>query len=103
MTADNGYFMYYDKSVFTEEDVQTLDGMMAKANEAGKKIFMDVSNGWYIASFFLGAGNTLGVQDGLQTCDFNNEKGLATAEAIKAFTANPTFLTGDDRVLNAGF
>ena len=53
MTADNGYFLYYDKSVLSEEDVQTLDGILAKANEAGKKVFMDVSNGWYIASFFL--------------------------------------------------
>lgn len=45
MTADNGYFLYYDKSVLSEEDVQTLDGILAKANEAGKKVFMDVSNG----------------------------------------------------------
>ena len=73
MTADNGYFLYYDKSVFTEEDVQTLDGILAKANEAGKKVLMDVSNGWYIASFFLGAGCTLSLdENGNQTCDFNN-------------------------------
>lgn len=63
MTADNGYFLYYDKSVLSEEDVQTLDGILAKANEAGKKVFMDVSNGWYIASFFLGAGCTLGLDE----------------------------------------
>ena len=30
-TADNGYFMFYNKEYFTEEDVQTLDGMLAKA------------------------------------------------------------------------
>ena len=28
MTADNGYFMYYDKSVFSEEDVKSLDRML---------------------------------------------------------------------------
>ena len=103
MTADNGYFMYYDKSVFTEEDVQTLDGMLAAAEAAGKKVFMDVSNGWYIASFFLGNGGTLAIDaNGNQTCDFNNANGLATAEAIKAFTAHPAFITGDDTVLTAG-
>lgn len=103
MTADNGYFMYYDKSVFTEEDVQTLDGMLAAAEAAGKKVFMDVSNGWYIASFFLGNGGTLAIdENGNQTCDFNNANGLATAEAIKAFTAHPAFITGDDTVLTAG-
>ena len=103
MTADNGYFLYYDKSVLSEEDVQTLDSILAKANEAGKKVFMDVSNGWYIASFFLGAGCTLGLdENGKQTCDFNNEAGVATGEAIRAFTADPAFLTGDDSVLTGG-
>ena len=53
MTADNGYFLYYDKSVLTEEDVQTLDGILAAAEKAGKKFNMDVANGWYLASFFL--------------------------------------------------
>lgn len=103
MTADNGYFMYYDKTVFSEEDVKTLDGILAKANEAGKKVFMDVSNGWYIASFFLGNGGTLSIgEDGKQVTDFNNEKGVQAGEAIKAFTADPAFLTGDDSILIAG-
>ena len=103
MTADNGYFLYYDKSVLTEEDVATLDGILAAANKAGKKVFMDVSNGWYIASFFLGAGCTLDLDaDGYQVCDFNTEKGLAAGEAIRAFCADPAFLTGDDSVLQGG-
>ena len=37
-TADNGYFMFYNKEYFTEEDVQTLDAMLAKAAEAGKYV-----------------------------------------------------------------
>jgi len=103
-TADNGYFLYYDKSVFSEEDVQSLDTMLDVANAAGKKVFMDVSNGWYIASFFLGNGGTLTIdEDGKQVCNFNDENGLETGEAIKAFTANSAFLTGDDSVLTAGF
>ncbi|HCY06772.1 MAG TPA: maltose ABC transporter substrate-binding protein [Erysipelotrichaceae bacterium] len=103
LTADNGYFLYYDSSVFTKEDVDSLDTMLAKANEAGKKVFMDVSNGWYIASFFLGNGGTFAIDaDGNQVVDFNNENGLAAAEAIKAFTADPAFLTGDDSILVAG-
>lgn len=103
MSADNGYFLYYDKSVLSEEDVKSLDGMLKKAGEAGKKVFMDVSNGWYIASFFLGAGCTLGLdENGKQTCDFNNEKGLAAGDAIRAFTADPAFLTGEDSVLQGG-
>lgn len=102
MTADNGYFLYYDKSVIDEEAVKSLDGILAAAQAAGKKMFMDVSNGWYIASFFLGAGGTLTVVDGVQVCDFNNEKGLAAGEAIKAFTAHEAFMTGDDAILTGG-
>jgi len=77
--------------------------MLSVAEAAGKKVFMDVSNGWYVASFFLGNGGTLALDaEGNQTCDFNNANGLATAEAIKAFTAHPAFITGDDSVLTAG-
>ncbi len=100
MTADNGYFMYYDKSVLTEEDVQTLDGILAAANKAGKQVHMDVSNGWYLASFFLGNGCTLSLdENGKQVCDFNSAKGLAAAEAIRVFCNDPAFITGDDSFL----
>lgn len=102
MTADNGYFLYYDKSVFTEEDVKSLDKMLEVANAAGKKVLMDVSDGWYIASFFIGAGNKFEMVDGKQVLDFNNETGVKVGEAIKAFTANPAFITGDNNVLKGG-
>ena len=103
MTADNGYFMYYNSDFFTAEDVKDLDTMLDKAAAAGKKVFMDVSNGWYIASFFLGNGGTLSIgTDGKQVCDFNNEKGVEAGEAIKAVTAHAGFMTGDDSILIAG-
>lgn len=102
MTADNGYFMYYDKSVFSEEDVKSLDAMIKAAEQKNKKIFMDVSNGWYIASFFLGAGNKIEIKDGKQVLDFNNETGVKVGEVIRKFTASPAFITGDDAILQAG-
>lgn len=100
MTADNGYFLYYDTSVLTAEDVATLDGILKKANEAGKKVHMDVSNGWYLASFFLGNGCVLTLdENGRQVCDFNSPAGLAAAEAVRAFCNDPAFITGDDSFL----
>lgn len=102
MTSDNGYFLYYDKSVLSEEDLATLDGILAAANAAGKKVHMDVSNGWYLASFFIGNGCRLTIEDGKQVIDFNNENGLAAAEAIRAFCNDPAFVTGDDSVLAGG-
>ena len=103
MTADNGYFMYYNSDFFTADEVKDFDTMLAKAAAAGKKVFMDVSNGWYIASFFLGNGGTLSIgADGKQVCDFNNAKGVEAGEAIKAITAHAGFVTGDDSILIAG-
>lgn len=102
MTADNGYFLYYDKSVLSENDVKTLDGLMNAAASKNKKVLMDVSNGWYVASFFLGAGGTLGIKNGKQTCDFNNANGVAAGEAVKNFCAHEAFMTGEDAVLTGG-
>ncbi len=102
MTADNGYFLYYDRNVLSADDVKTLDGLMNAAEAKGKKVLMDVSNGWYVASFFLSAGGTLGVENGKQTCDFNNEKGIAAGEAVKAFCAHSAFMTGEDAILTGG-
>ena len=66
MTADNGYFLYYDKSLVSADDVKTLDGLLDAAQKKGKKVLMDISNGWYVASFFLSAGGTLDIKNGKQ-------------------------------------
>ena len=73
LTADNGYFMFYDKSFFTEDDVKSLDTMLDKAAAAGKKVSMDVANGWYLYSFYAGAGLNLSLaDDGVNTvCNWN--------------------------------
>jgi len=103
MTADNGFFLYYDKSILSEDDVKSLDRILEVTQAAGKQFHMNVSNSWYIASFFLGAGGSLSIgPDGRQVCDFNNANGLAAAKAIQALTANPAFIDGDDNVLVGG-
>ncbi len=93
-TADNGYFLYYDSNVFTAEDVETLEGLAAKAAENGTKVFVPVSNSWYIASFFLGAGNTIKYEDGKQIVDFNNETGLKVGEYIRELLKSPGVIAG---------
>lgn len=83
MTADNGYFMFYDSSVFSEKDLESLDSMIAAAKAADKKIAMTVSDGWYIYSFFKGAGYELTLNDdGTNTCNWNAEGATDVAQAI---------------------
>ncbi len=100
-SADNGYFLYYNKAALSDTDIATLDGLMAAANTAGKKVFMDVSNGYYIASFLIAAGAQFSMEDPYFSID--KAKGVAALDAVKAFTADKAFLTGDDNVLKAGF
>ncbi|MBQ9307836.1 MAG: extracellular solute-binding protein [Clostridia bacterium] len=100
MTADNGYFLFYDSSVLTEEDVQSLDTILEKAQAAGKQFNFDIANGWYLSAFFLGNGCTITLdENGKQICDFNSNKGLAAAKAVAALCAHPAFLPGDQNIL----
>ena len=61
LTADNGYFLYYNKEYFSEEDVKSLDQMLEVAAQAEKLVAMDWSSAWYVYAFF---GNT-GLEVGL--------------------------------------
>jgi len=102
-SEDNGYFLYYDASVLAPEDVETLDALLAKANVSGKRVFMDIANGWYVSSFFLGAGCRIEIDEaGRQVCDFNSDAGVAAGEAVRAFTTDPAFVPGNDATFIAG-
>ena len=56
MTSDNGYFMYYDTSVLTEEDAKDLATIVAKSEAANKKVRFALENAWYTAAFFFATG-----------------------------------------------
>lgn len=97
LTASNGYFLYYNSEVFTEEDVQSWETLTAAAEAAGKKVGMDVGNGWYIYGFFAGAGCNLSMNDDQSnTCDWNNETGVAVAESIQNIASSPAFISVGD-------
>lgn len=107
-TADNGYFMFYNKEYFTEEDVQTLDGMLAKAAAAGKYVGFPMSDAWYLYSFFQGAGLDMHVtEDGVtNTCNWNATDteitGVQVVEALLAITSNPGFREANSDPFVAG-
>lgn len=102
MTADNGYFLYYDKSVLTEEDVQTMDGLLAALEAAGKTFSMELNSGWYLYTFFGNTGLEFGINDDGVTnyCNWNSTegdiKGIDIAQAILNMTASPAFVAQAD-------
>lgn len=98
LTASNGYFLFYDSSVFSDEDVASWDGILAKAEEAGVKVGMDVGNAWYLYGFFAGAGLELSMnEDQSNTCNWNatdtTPTGADVAEAVSAICANSAFVS----------
>lgn len=107
-TADNGYFMFYNKEYYTEEDVKSFDALMEIAAENGKKISMMYDSGWYNLSFFLGAGFTLSANaDGSTNCDWNgtSASGIAGTEVVSAMldiAANPGFVSLTDAEFATG-
>ncbi len=107
-TASNGYFMFYNKEYFTEDDVKTLDGMMAKAAEAGKYVGFPMSDGWYFYSWFKGAGLDMHVnEDGVtNSCNWNATDtpitGVQVVEALLAVASNPGFKEADSDPFVAG-
>ncbi len=101
------YFLYYDKSKLSDDDVESLDAIMAKDIPDTKTNFaMNLDDGWYQAGFFLGAGCTLFGEDGTDPtqCDFNSERGLLAGEYILNLANDPKFGADfDDSMVKSGF
>ena len=93
--AYNGWFMYYDSSKFTEDEVKDLDVMLAKdLGDDVTNVCFQLSNSWYIPSFYYGVGGTMfgpDGTDGSSPCDFDDEKGLAVTNYLIDLAANPKF------------
>lgn len=108
LTADNGYFMFYNKKYFKDSDLETLDGMLKVAADNGKSITMDWNSGWYLYSFFGNTGLEVGLgEDGVTNyCTWNSTegeiKGSDVAKAMLDISRNPGFRYGDDSVLVNG-
>lgn len=108
LTADNGYFMYYNKSYFSDSDLQSLDKMLEKAAAKGKKVTMDWNSGWYLYSFFANTGLKVGLNDDGITnyCTWNSKKGdvkgVDVAESMMKIARSKGFKEGNDDVLANG-
>lgn len=108
ITTGNGYFLYYNSSYFTEDDIKSLDRILEISAENGKKTAIDYSSGWYIYSFFRGAGLDLGINDDGITnhCNWNSTdgkyKGTDVAEAMLAIAGHNGFANLDDKGFLSG-
>lgn len=98
LTASNGYFLYYDSSIFSEEDVASWESLVAKAEEAGTNVGMNIADGWYLYGFFSGAGCELSMnEDNTNNCDWNSATGLAVAESVENIASSKAFVNVADQ------
>ena len=75
----NTWFMYYDSSKLTEEDIKSLDAMMAKGTVA-----FPITNTWYLPAFYYANGGTMfgDGTDGSKGITFGGEAGAAVTAYI---------------------
>ncbi len=107
--TDNTFFLYYNKSVLTETDVQTIDGILNKC-EGNKKFAYPMDDGWYSSAFYFGKdlGYEVTYDQNLAetsiTCDFDNETGVAVTEAMWGLVKDGRVKAdADDSKITAGF
>ena len=89
----NTWFMYYDKSVFSEEDVKNLDTMLEKG-----VVSFPFTNSWYLPAFYFGNGCTLfgdGTQEELGA-DFGGENAVEVTNYLIDLYNNPNFVVDAD-------
>lgn len=88
----NTFFMYYDKSLLTEEDVKSLDTIIAKETSAKYNFNFDSAGGWKLGAWYYAAGLTVfgELGDDLSAgCDWNSEKGIAVTNYLIDMLNNP--------------
>lgn len=103
-TGDNTYFLVYDKSQLTEDDVKSLDRIIEVASEKGKQVaFKLYDDGWYLSSFFF-ADESLGYEvtysetltEESIDINYDSEAGLEVMKALRSYFASPALTANVD-------
>ncbi len=88
--SGNTWFMFYNKSIFTEEDIKSLDAMLQKG-----KVAIPLTNSWYTGAFYLANGGTLFGDDGRDAAkgiDFGGKEGVEATEYLVSIVNNKNFV-----------
>lgn len=108
--TDNGYYLVYDKSVISDEDAKSWEGVLAACKKAGRQFIMDAGNGYYSCMFpFTGGLKLDGLEgDAQDTQKFNKYDEDEVAQTMSAFSElfhkyKDTFVSATVDKVSAGF
>lgn len=96
-TGDNTYYVQYDTSFYTADDVKSIETMLNKAAEAGKKVGYNLGEAFWSAGalFTYGADYKMVFdEDGAITsisADFDGEAGQKAIEAMYQIMQSPAW------------
>lgn len=105
--SPNSFFMWYNKSLYSEDDVKSLETMMAK--DLGSDVYnfsYTLHDSWYLETFFYAAGCTLFGADGEDPtdCTWNSADGIAAVNYIlDNLVSNPKYIEERDGVAGSLF
>ena len=100
LTSDNGYFMFYDRTVIPSSDTDSLEKLIADCEKAGKYFAFEMeTSAWYMASFFFAtgcvsewttdsAGTFISVRD-----TFDSPEGLIAVRGMKKLVDSSCYLS----------
>ncbi|MCM1185739.1 MAG: extracellular solute-binding protein [Lachnoclostridium sp.] len=106
MTADNGYFLFYNSNIVSADDAKSWDTLLEAAGRGGKRVGMTLASGWYNASFFYGAGFiTEKREDGGTDMDWNQTSkagytGVQVVQGMLDIAGNSAFMAVADNDLS---
>ncbi len=99
-TAPNTWFMWYNKSIFSEDDIKSLNTMLEKG-----VVSFPMDNSWYTGTFFFGVGGTVFGPQGIDAAagiDFGSDLCVEAAKFMVDMAKNPNFKNDVDGAGVAG-
>lgn len=115
VTSDNGYFLWYNSAEINASQAGSLETILQVAQSKGKKVLIDLPNGWY-ANTFLMSPDACGTESlrwnvnggkVSYTTTWDSETGVKVSEYVggllKPYFDNGTLIPGGNDVIEAGF
>ena len=116
LTSDNGYYLYYDPDVVSDEQAKTLEGIVKACQDKGVKFGYNLTNAWIMAGFFFAQPENGGaplcsstwtysddgkVAVGLED-NFNSDNGLVAMKAMNWLANSGAWVDSADNFAGTG-